>query len=558
MERKLSTATKIRNRFSFSRSSSVRDRTPKVSPVTETSSSSRPRSATTPESLTPSLMENQDIEPSRGYDFTDEEGFFRPETPLLGRQEIHEDLLADVKHACALLSHSIDRGIPAGLSYQSTVPNWTEKPRQSVVPNYTQTPRQSVVPEPAQTPRKSVMPNYTQTPRQSFVPNYTQTPRQSVPSYTQTPRQSVVPNYTQAQTSKSINVPDWVNTPNESTTSNWLGKPRTRLTGKRKPGTRRKVPVPSGSEQESIPVPPIPVNPEAGNDNKHDSGVGMSYDTQNQPDKPTATCHSGTVSPIRFYNKTSTSPPGSPPRSRSPKPEESFPPLPQEPSFQHAPSPISHSPPQSNDCPSDETHRSPVSPLNETDKAATATKPSIPHFPIQNKPLTPPEPTKAPQDPPKDPKTNKRSTRFYSTSNATTMAFDSREWLTRTFWEDPNPQHTPLPSSFAVPDPSRPSSRSRTTSRSRADSGTPRWGSVSTEDGNYNHIHSHNYPYGTWAARGMSYSSSCLADEFKHQENVYSCVVSSSSPPRGRRQKASMLFKKLAGLRIGRREEVEV
>ena len=89
-------------------------------------------------------MENQDIEPSRGYDFTDEEGFFRPETPLLGRQEIYEDLLADVKHACALLSHSIDRGIPAGLSYQSTVPNWTEKPRQSVVPNYTQTPRQSL------------------------------------------------------------------------------------------------------------------------------------------------------------------------------------------------------------------------------------------------------------------------------------------------------------------------------------------------------------------------------------------------------------------------------
>jgi hypothetical protein len=64
---------------------------------------------------------------SRCYNFTDEPGFFRPASPFIERQKIDEDLVLDIKHACALLSHSIDRGIPIGLSYQSAVPDWTDK-----------------------------------------------------------------------------------------------------------------------------------------------------------------------------------------------------------------------------------------------------------------------------------------------------------------------------------------------------------------------------------------------------------------------------------------------
>ncbi|KAJ6097466.1 hypothetical protein N7499_001840 [Penicillium canescens] len=128
MERKLSAkATKMRRRLTFTRSSSTRYRSCTMVPSAEVSPcSSRPRSATNPES--PTYGENtmwDSTDASRCYNFTDEPGFFRPASPFIERQHIDEDLVLDIKHACALLSHSIDRGIPIGLSYQSAVPNWT-------------------------------------------------------------------------------------------------------------------------------------------------------------------------------------------------------------------------------------------------------------------------------------------------------------------------------------------------------------------------------------------------------------------------------------------------
>ncbi|OQD88381.1 hypothetical protein PENANT_c004G00385 [Penicillium antarcticum] len=130
MERKLSTrALKMRHRLTFTRSSLTRDRACTMVSSGEVSPcSSRPRSATNPES--PTYGENtmwDSIDASRCYNFTDELGFFRPASPFIERQNIDEDLVLDIKHACALLSHSIDRGIPIGLSYQSAVPDWTNK-----------------------------------------------------------------------------------------------------------------------------------------------------------------------------------------------------------------------------------------------------------------------------------------------------------------------------------------------------------------------------------------------------------------------------------------------
>ncbi|KAJ5775342.1 uncharacterized protein N7511_000353 [Penicillium nucicola] len=130
MERKLSSKThKMRHRLTFTRSTSTRECACPMIPSAEVSpSSSRPRSATNPES--PTYGEDtmwDSIDASRCYNFTDEPGFFRPASPFLERQKIDEDLVLDIKHACALLSHSIDRGIPIGLSYQSAVPDWTDK-----------------------------------------------------------------------------------------------------------------------------------------------------------------------------------------------------------------------------------------------------------------------------------------------------------------------------------------------------------------------------------------------------------------------------------------------
>ncbi|CAI7578351.1 unnamed protein product [Penicillium bialowiezense] len=448
MEHKLSAkASKMRSRFSFSRSTSVRTRASTVSPDTA-SPISRPRSATSPESPTYSLMDDHHcISPNKGYEFTDEMGYFRPVSPLINRQEIHEDVVADVKHACALLSHSIERGIPAGLSYQSTIPNWT-------------------------------------------VPNLS-------------------------------------------------GKPKSRPTGKRKPSHKAEKPA---SLEHHIPVPPIPrpVEREPENSKKHDSGVGMNYGSPTQTGRPQGKSLSGTSS-TRFYNKPSSSSPSGCPseprtrsRSRSPSSAGSIQSEPQQLSTISSNIQSQYSHQNSQSASTDTTLDSPVSPLNETDKKFQAlesqskntpkptpnlkTKPKLniisPSMPHLNKPTKTPLPTSkttrptAPQ-PAKGPKA-KQTNRFYSGTNATTTSVDSREWITRTFCQDRNSIY-------------RGSIYNESTlslgisGSSRRGSATPRMGSVSTSEEDAE------YPYGRWAAtRGMSYSSTCLADEFKHQENVYS------------------------------------
>lgn len=76
------------------------------------SASHRSRSATTPVSSTPAGVTWDSADTIRYYHFTEEPGFFRPPSPLLDRQDIEEEVEDDVKHACALLVQSIDRGLP--------------------------------------------------------------------------------------------------------------------------------------------------------------------------------------------------------------------------------------------------------------------------------------------------------------------------------------------------------------------------------------------------------------------------------------------------------------
>lgn len=115
MERKLSEkASKMRQRFLFSRNGQARHRASTMNSSTGATSSpnSRPRSATTPVSSHSTETAWDNTNPSRYYDFADEPGYFRPASPLLDRQEIDEDLEDDMKHACAMLIHSIARGLP--------------------------------------------------------------------------------------------------------------------------------------------------------------------------------------------------------------------------------------------------------------------------------------------------------------------------------------------------------------------------------------------------------------------------------------------------------------
>ncbi|KAJ5198889.1 hypothetical protein N7491_000544 [Penicillium cf. griseofulvum] len=137
MEHKLSAkATKIRHRLTFTRSSSARALAlTLVSPIEPNPSSNRPRSATNPESPSHEPTWDRDTDSSRGYSFTDEPGYFRPVSPFIDRQEIGEDLEAYIQHACALLSHSIDRGIPARLTQRNTVPVLTNAPNPAGQPN---------------------------------------------------------------------------------------------------------------------------------------------------------------------------------------------------------------------------------------------------------------------------------------------------------------------------------------------------------------------------------------------------------------------------------------
>lgn len=109
MERKLSQkAVKLCRRFTFTRPTQSRNKASLRSQASN-SSNSRPR-ATSPVSASTSDTTYNDTR--RCYDFTDEPGYFRPASPLIHRQEIEEDLEADMKYACMLLSHSIERGGP--------------------------------------------------------------------------------------------------------------------------------------------------------------------------------------------------------------------------------------------------------------------------------------------------------------------------------------------------------------------------------------------------------------------------------------------------------------
>jgi hypothetical protein len=129
--------------------------------------------------------------------------------------------------------------------------------------------------------------------------------------------------------------------------------------------------------------------------------------------------------------------------------------------------------------------------------------------------------------------------RFYSSYNQTTGDFN-REW-SKTFWDrDPS-----VYSKVSLPSPLG-------TARdavSRPGTSNPRLGTASTNEEEV----PGGYPYRTFArSSGMSYSSSCLGNEIK-QSRVYS-VDMPGSPKNNRRKKASLLFRKLAGLGMKRKE----
>ncbi|KAJ6007674.1 hypothetical protein N7540_011650 [Penicillium herquei] len=121
MERKLSQkAAQMRLRL-FTRNTHGRSRAATMNssaPATSTPSS-RSRSATTPDSSVPAQLAWDNTDATRYYHFTDEPGYFRPATPLLDRQEVEEDLEDNVKHACALLVESIERGLPIWPSFHT-------------------------------------------------------------------------------------------------------------------------------------------------------------------------------------------------------------------------------------------------------------------------------------------------------------------------------------------------------------------------------------------------------------------------------------------------------
>ncbi|CAI7604612.1 unnamed protein product [Penicillium glandicola] len=438
MERKLSAkATKIRHRLAFTRSSSARDLAPiLVSPTG--SSSSRPRSATNPESPTHEpTWDNSDPESNRGYSFKDEPGYFRPASPFIDRQEIEEDLEDDIKHACAMLSHSIDRGIPAGLSYPA------RKDEQ----------------EPA------------------------------------------------AQA--SVNADS------------------------------------SALKQNAILLSaPRPIEPKPESTKKHDSGVGMSFSSPSQPARQYDNSVPGKDTPARFYNKQpSTSPPHSPSpglRSRSSLAttvEE----YKSDRGYSSSLIPFPYNPPQLiNGWTFEPTMPdSPISPINKGAKNPEPTESELKTTAHTNtneiKPETSPpvifsHETSSPGvdrtwlQTSRDIRrfiagenaTQNRQTkpliRFYSSYNQTTGTFNAREWPTSNFWDgrDSSDYEDSLAS---------PLSAERDTV-SRPETGTPRLGSVST-----NEDLSGGYPYQEFGTNGMSFSSSCLGDEFKHKERVYSVAM---------------------------------
>ncbi|CAG8026718.1 unnamed protein product [Penicillium nalgiovense] len=478
MERKLSEkATKIRRRLTFIRSSSARglESTP-VSPIDASPSSSRPRSTTNPESPThESTWDSRDPNSEGVYSFTDEPGYFRPASPLIDRQEIEADLEADIKHACAMLSHSIDRGIPTELTYRSAMPVRTD--------------------------------------------------------------------------------------------------------GQNPAGQPSGDAAPSSLEQHAILLSAArPIKPETGSTTKHDSGVGTSFSSPNQPGRPYENSVSGTDTSTRFHNK---QPSASPPHSASPGPRFRSQSLAttvednqRERANSSSPVPFPYSPPQSNSewISRPTTLDSPVSSLNESEQKFEATESELETEPktksatktIETKPETSSSavpPQEAPyldgagggawlrasreihlinEEKPTtiEPKTTKPLTRFYSSCNQTTGSVNSCEWPTD-FREDRDP------SVYGKVSPASPLGAGRATV-SRPQTGNPRLATASTNEEKL----SGRYPYQSLAGsgRGVSYSSSCLGDESKHQERVLSVAMPGSLSKNNRRKKASLLLRKLAGL----------
>ncbi|OQE39919.1 hypothetical protein PENCOP_c006G08804 [Penicillium coprophilum] len=469
MEHKLSAkATKIRHRLTFARSSSARGLAVTLASPTETNpSSSRPRSATYPESPTHSepTWAFKDPDHSQGYSFTDEPGYFRPVSPLIDRQEIEEDLEDDIKHACAMLSHSIDRGIPTVLPHRSAGPVWTI-----------------------------------------------------------------------AQNQPSVEA------------------------------------APLSLEQHAnLLSAPKPISPETENTEKHDSGVGMSFNSPSQPGRPYENSVSGKNSSARFYNKqSSASPPHSPsagPYSRSLSPATTVEEDGQRKrAYSSSPVPFQYSPPQLNSVWRSEpmTLDSPISPLSETDsqperaesgletESQTASadrnnnKPKT-FLPAISPPLGGVDRTwlratgdiqRQFEEATTQPKETKPVIRFYSSYNQTTDDFNPREWPMKNFWDRDPSIHSE--GSLA----SRLSAGMGT--MSRPETADPRLGTTSTNE----EALPVRYPYHTFAgsSRGMSYSSSCLGNEIKNQGRVYSVDVPDLPPKNNRRKKASLLFRKLAGL----------
>ncbi|KAJ5836776.1 hypothetical protein N7447_002802 [Penicillium robsamsonii] len=471
MEHKLSAkAIKIRHRLTFTRSSSARGTASTlVSPIETNPSNSRPRTAPNPESPTQDepTWDLSDPDSNRGYSFTDDPGYFRPVSPFIDRQEIEDDLEDDIKHACAMLSHNIDRGIPTVLSHRSAVPVWTN----------------------AQNP---------------------------------------------------------------------AGQPSVDA-------------APLSLEHHVILLSaPKPINPETENTPKHDSGVGMSFNSPSQLGRPYDSSASGTNTSTRFYNK---QPPASPPHSlsagshsRSQSLTTTFEEDQRKRAYSSSPVPFPYSPPQLNS----EWKFEPMtldSPLSETDPQPEATESELKTKPQtaradrnENKTetfspaISPPlggvdrnwlrssrdiqrqfEKKATTQA-----KETKPVIRFYSSYNQTTGDFNSREWPTKNFWDrDPSVYSE---DSLALP---------LAGTSSRSETGNPGLGTASTNEEEL----PGEYPYHTFAgSSGMSYSSSCLGNEIKQQGRVYSVDVPGFAPKNNRRKKASLLLRKLAGLGMKRKE----
>ncbi|KAG0155840.1 hypothetical protein PDIDSM_3013 [Penicillium digitatum] len=376
--------------------------------------------------------------------------------PLIDRQEIGDDLEADIKHACAMLSHTIDRGIPAGLSYRSEVPV------------------------------------------------------------------STAGQYPVGQTSVEA--------------------------------------APSSLRQNvTLLSAPNPISLQAESTKRHDSGVGMTFNSPSQPGRTYGNSVSRTNSSARFYNaQPYASPPHSPstgsrPRSHSlvttnEKDNQ------RERSFSPSPVPFPYSPPHLNsEWPSNPTTLdSPVSSLNESDTNPYLNKPDAfsPAISPQDAPslgstdrtwIHVSRDTQRLTDEAKPPaiqaaKPNSVA-RFYS-SYQTTGEFNSHAWPTKNYRGDRI--------SSIYSDVSLSSSLGGRATTSRPDTGNSRLG-ASKE-----HLPG---PLFAGSNCGVSYSASCLANESKHKECVYSVAMPTSPPQNNRRKKASLLLKKLTGLGMRRNHD---